>query len=107
MFYSASSLSDGGALLFVESPMTTAKLFKTGRSQAVRLPKAFRFDGDEVNIRRNEETGEVILTPRLQSWDDVFVLLDAAIPADFLNESELRGMRQGPLPTDLFGDNDS
>ena len=32
--------------------MATAKLFKTGRSQAVRLPRAFRFEGEEVRIRR-------------------------------------------------------
>jgi antitoxin VapB len=32
--------------------MVTAKLFRTGRSQAVRLPKEFRFDGNEVRIRR-------------------------------------------------------
>ncbi|NQV81831.1 MAG: AbrB/MazE/SpoVT family DNA-binding domain-containing protein [Alphaproteobacteria bacterium] len=31
---------------------TTAKLFRTGRSQAVRLPQAFRFEGTEVRIRR-------------------------------------------------------
>lgn len=85
--------------------MITAKLFKTGRSQAVRLPKAFRFEGDEVSIRRDETTGEVILTPRHRSWDDVFTLLDAAgIPADFLNENELKDMRQGPLPADPFSD---
>ena len=38
-----------------------AKLFWNGRSQAVRLPKAFRFDGDEVEIRSEGE--EVVLTP--------------------------------------------
>ena len=32
--------------------MTTAKLFINGRSQAVRLPKEFRFEGDEVGIKR-------------------------------------------------------
>ena len=43
---------------------TTAKLFQSGNSQAVRLPKAFRMPGDEVFISRNEATGEVILTPK-------------------------------------------
>ncbi len=33
-------------------PKTTAKLFKSGRSQAVRLPRAFRFQGKEVRVRR-------------------------------------------------------
>jgi antitoxin VapB len=42
----------------------TAKVFKTGRSQAVRLPKEFRFDVSEVFIRKDERTGEVILSTR-------------------------------------------
>jgi antitoxin VapB len=41
--------------------MTTAKLFMNGRSQAVRLPKEFRFSGGEVSIRREGEA--VILEP--------------------------------------------
>ena len=41
--------------------METAKLFWTGRSQAVRLPKEFRFEGDEVQIRRHGAA--VILEP--------------------------------------------
>ena len=40
----------------------TAKLFMNGRSQAVRLPAAFRFDGTEVFIRRDPLTGDVILS---------------------------------------------
>jgi len=44
-----------------------AKLFRNGRSQAVRLPKAFRFEGDEVSVRR--EGDAVILEPvRRQRW---------------------------------------
>lgn len=41
---------------------TTAKLFKHGGSQAVRLPKAFRFEGSEVEIERRGE--EVVLRPK-------------------------------------------
>jgi len=37
--------------------MQTAKLFKNGRSQAVHLPAEFRFEGDEVWIRRDPVTG--------------------------------------------------
>jgi antitoxin VapB len=48
----------------------TAKLFNTGRSQAVRLPKAFRFEGKEVFIRK--EGGCVILSEKPESWDDFF-----------------------------------
>jgi antitoxin VapB len=46
----------------VPSATKTAKLFKNGRSQAVRLPKEFRFEGTEVNVRRNPATGEVMLS---------------------------------------------
>ena len=44
--------------------LTTAKLFKTGHSQAVRLPKACRLPGDEVCVHKNEVTGVVTLTPK-------------------------------------------
>lgn len=47
--------------------MTTAKLFRNGRSQAVRLPKEFRFEGDAVAIRR--EGQRVVLEPlKRQNW---------------------------------------
>jgi antitoxin VapB len=46
--------------------METAKLFWSGRSQAVRLPKEFRFDGSEVRIRRHG--GAVILEPIATDW---------------------------------------
>jgi len=44
----------------------TAKLFKNGRSQAVRLPKEFRFEGTEVVIRKDAATGNVILVSSQQ-----------------------------------------
>lgn len=47
--------------------MATAKLFRNGRSQAVRLPKEFRFEGEELSIRREGEA--VILEPlRPRAW---------------------------------------
>jgi len=49
--------------------MATAKLFKNGNSQAVRLPKAFRFSGNEVRIYRNGK--QVILEPIEGSWDSL------------------------------------
>jgi antitoxin VapB len=60
----------------------TAKLFKNGRSQAVRLPKEFRFKGREVAIRRDPATGEVVLAPlaarkRALSFEKWFALYDA------------------------------
>lgn len=42
----------------------TAKVFTTGNSQAVRLPKAFRLDAQEVWITRNEATGDLVLRPK-------------------------------------------
>ena len=56
----------------------TAKLFKNGRSQAVRLPKEFRFEGKEVAIRRDPATGEV---KTWQEWFDLFDSLE--LPEDF------------------------
>jgi len=69
--------------------MGIAKLFMTGQSQAVRLPKEFRFEGTEVEIRRDEVTGEVILRAKRHSWADFYALADQTdIPADFLGEDD-------------------
>lgn len=54
--------------------MQTAKLFTNGRSQAVRLPVAFRFDVDEVYIRQDEITGDVILSKKPSNWDSFFAI---------------------------------
>lgn len=66
-----------------------AKLFKNGRSQAVRLPAEFRFDASEVYIRRDPESGDVILSRRPTTWDGFFAALkQAEVPADFLDAGE-------------------
>jgi antitoxin VapB len=69
----------------------TARLFKSGGSQAVRLPAEFRFDGDVVYVRRDEKTGDVILSahPALR-WSDFVALRDriGSAPADFLVDRE-------------------
>lgn len=71
------------------TPHTTAKIFRTGRSQAVRLPAAFRFDTDEVFVRRDQATGDVILSARPENWDGFFAMLAKAnVPADFLDKDE-------------------
>ncbi|MFH1983602.1 MAG: type II toxin-antitoxin system VapB family antitoxin [Pseudomonadota bacterium] len=58
---------------------STAKLFKNGRSQAVRLPKAFRFKGTEVRIRK--EGARVILEPMDDThWPEGFWELFGADP---------------------------
>lgn len=50
--------------------MKTAKIFQNGQSQAVRLPKEFRFDDSEVYIKK---TGNVVqLIPRSDSWNSLF-----------------------------------
>jgi len=66
-----------------------AKLFQNGRSQAVRLPAAYRFDTKEVFIRQDPQTGDVILSRKPASWDDFFAALKGAeVPADFLDHTE-------------------
>jgi antitoxin VapB len=65
---------------------TTAKLFKHGRSQAVRLPKEFRFEGTEVRIKRVGNT--VILEPMEKppiDFDKFWAELDALGARDFLS----------------------
>lgn len=80
----------------------TAKIFSNGRSQAVRLPLAFRFDQDEVFIRKDPVTGDVILSRKPESLDGFFaVLAGAEVPADFLSPAE----RHAPeRVTDPFAD---
>lgn len=68
---------------------STARLFNSGRSQAVRLPKEFRFQGTEVFIRRDPATGAVILTPKPSSWQEFFELADRSnIAPDFMAERD-------------------
>jgi antitoxin VapB len=55
-------------------PKATAKLFTHGGSQAVRLPKEFRFEGKEVSIRK--EGGAVILEPVEPDWDAFWEKID-------------------------------
>ncbi len=80
-----------------------AKLFKNGRSQAVRLPAAFRFDGDEVYIRRDPATGDVILSARPRSFDRFFAALaEGKAPDDFLAASEREQEAQARDPFDAW-----
>ena len=76
--------------------MQTAKLFRSGRSQAVRLPAEFRFEGTEVLIRRDPASGEVILSPRSR-FEDWIKLRDELLPQnasdDFHVLDDLRDRR--------------
>jgi antitoxin VapB len=51
-----------------EEAMKTAKVFKSGNSQAVRLPKEFQFDAREVEIFK--QNGDVVLRPVTRTWKD-------------------------------------
>lgn len=67
----------------------TAKLFANGRSQAVRLPAAFRFEGKEVFIRKDAATGDVILSRKPTDWTSFFESLKLCpIPDGFLSAEE-------------------
>jgi antitoxin VapB len=74
----------------MEDVMTQiAKIFNNGRSQAVRLPAAYRFEGTEVFIRKDPDTGDVILSRRPTSWKGLFDAIKAGgVPADFLGPGE-------------------
>lgn len=85
--------------------MQTAKLFKNGRSQAVRLPAEYRFEGDEVLIRRDPLTGDIILSPRNRKFEDWVKLRDRLLPRipkedldvlDDLRDSALHTERDWP-----------
>jgi antitoxin VapB len=63
--------------------MKTAKLFQNGQSQAVRLPKEFRFEGDSVYIKKSGNV--VVLIPMAHSWNSLLSSLDE-FSADFMAE---------------------
>lgn len=63
----------------------TAKVFLTNRSQAVRLPKEFQFDTDEVFIHREGE--KIILSPRPSSWNE-YLAEGTVAPSDFMVDIE-------------------
>lgn len=65
--------------------MTTAKIFENGRSQAVRLPKEYRFDSDEVMINRIGDI--VMLIPKTVKWESFRNAVDM-FSVDFMVERE-------------------
>ena len=77
----------------------TAKLFMNGRSQAVRLPIEHRFEGNEVYIRKDPQTGDVILSRKPGNWSDFFKLVKtSAVPIDFMADRDT----DFPEDKDLF-----
>ena len=90
--------------------LATAKVFTNGHSQAIRLPKAFRVDVDEMWIARNEVTGEISLKPkdtetlRQRRLDALMTAItDNPLPDDFLSDDS----RQNHSPKNPFADWDT
>jgi antitoxin VapB len=78
-------------LMYVRgAPMKTAKVFKSGNSQAVRIPKEFHLEDEEVEIRRKGDS--LILRPRKRSWTALFESLDK-FTSDFMAD----GRKQPPV----------
>jgi len=65
--------------------MKIAKLFQNGQSQAVRLPKEFRFEGDEVYIKKSGNV--IILLPMNNPWGPLLDSLDK-FSTDFMTARE-------------------
>ncbi len=63
--------------------MSTARVFRSGNSQAVRLPKEFRFDSDEVEIFRRGD--EIVLREKARDMQRAYQLL-TELPDDFLRD---------------------
>ena len=78
--------------------MQTAKLFMNGRSQAVRLPKTFRFNGEQVFVKKWGEA--VILFPyTTEPWESLFNSL-SLFSDDFMEDREQPPQQERE---DLFG----
>jgi antitoxin VapB len=74
--------------------MQTAKIFKNGSSQAVRLPKGFRFKGREVSVYHLGQS--VVLQPINETWKDVYDALEGLSDEDF----EMMRNMEDPPPQD-------
>lgn len=75
--------------------MKTAKLFKNGGSQAVRLPKEFRFQGDQVFIKRVRNA--VVLLPHQDSWQGLFDSLEQ-FTDDFMESRDQPALQERESP---------
>ena len=77
--------------------LQTAKIFTTGRSQAVRLPLEFRFDVPEVFIRRDPASGDVVLSRRPTDWQGLLDAVAQNKDDDFLIERRQDQPRRDPF----------
>jgi antitoxin VapB len=65
------------------------RVFMSGRSQHVTIPAEYRFRSTEVSIRRDAQTGDLILSEGPGDWTEIFAALDAAhVPDSFLSDDE-------------------
>jgi antitoxin VapB len=95
IFFGISQLAFRGGVTVEQ----VVRLFKNGRSQAVRIPTAFRFEGESVFMRKDEETGDVILSRHPSDWSGFLATLDGLdVPDGFLAPP-----RDQP-PSDPFAD---
>jgi len=74
--------------------MNTAKLFKNGKSQAVRLPKQFKFQGTEVYIKRIGRN--VMLIPKDDPWESLVSSLDD-FSNDYMADRRQPGLDRGEV----------
>jgi antitoxin VapB len=82
-----------------QQTLAEAKVFMTGRSQAVRLPKEYRVTGDTVYVKRLGNT--IVLIPKTgDRWEGLFAALDE-FPRDFTLERQQDQPRRAGLD-DLF-----
>ena len=64
-----------------------ARVFMSGRSQHVTIPAEYRFSSEEVFVRRDPASGDLILTQSPGGWNEFFAALDAdPFPEDFLTD---------------------
>ena len=75
----------------------TAKIFVTGRSQAVRLPLEFRFDVPEVFIRHDPVTGDVVLSHRPPDWQGLLDVVSGNKDEEFVLERRVPHPRRDPF----------
>ena len=71
--------------------METAKIFENGKSQAVRIPKAYRLKGKEAYITKIGDA--IVLLPKKNKWDSLILSLDKFTP-DFMSERDQPGLEE-------------
>jgi antitoxin VapB len=76
---------------------STAKIFTTGRSQAVRLPLEFRFDVAEVFIRHDPATGDVVLSRKPSDWQGLLDTVALNAKEELLIERRQTSARRDPF----------